>query len=489
MMSALKPRQATTPLWHASEVAAAVDGIAAASDATFFGVQIDSRDVAGGDLFVAMPGTDKDGHDFVAGALRSGAAAALVRNDWQAPAGVTESQLIRCAAPKDALIAMATTRRDLVDACIIGVTGSAGKTGLKDALQRCLGRQALAHTNVRSFNNDVGVPLTMARMPRETQYGIFEMGMNHAGELTQLRAWVRPDIAVITTIAMAHYEFFESEEGIADAKAEIFSSFKGAGTAILPYDNRHFERLHAAATTYGAERILTFGLQPGADVRSIAVSSHGDCTTLSAQVVDQAMLLKIGIAGRHWVSNALAALAVIHAAGADLGLAGLSLADLRALPGRGQVTEVAVGAGSIRMMDDSYNANPASMAAALDTFSGLKSAPRGRRIAVLGDMLELGDAGPEQHAALLKPLLEAEVDSIICVGPLMQHLTDAAASKLEAISAASPDEALSALRPLLRAGDTLLVKGSNSIGLAKLVEALKGGALALTEDRRSGEAG
>ncbi|MEM7570808.1 MAG: Mur ligase family protein, partial [Pseudomonadota bacterium] len=216
MMAASKPALATSPLWTAQEICAAVGGVTPSPDVAIFGLQIDSRDVGEGDLFIAMPGTAMDGHDFVEKALSAGAAVALVRADWQQPKDVDDAKLIRCDCPREGLIAMARSRRAQVDAKVIGVTGSVGKTGLKDALQRCLGRQALAHTNVRSFNNDVGVPLTMARMPRETQYAIFEMGMNHAGELTQLSDWVRPDVAVITTIAKAHYAFFNSEESIAD---------------------------------------------------------------------------------------------------------------------------------------------------------------------------------------------------------------------------------------------------------------------------------
>ncbi|MEO0412369.1 MAG: UDP-N-acetylmuramoyl-tripeptide--D-alanyl-D-alanine ligase [Pseudomonadota bacterium] len=483
MMTALKPALATSPVWTAQEVCAAVGGASSSPDLALFGLQIDSRDVGNGDLFVAMPGTEMDGHDFVEKALASGAAAALVRRDWDEPEGVEAGKLIRCDCPREALIAMARARRAAVDAKVIGVTGSVGKTGLKDALQRCLGRQALAHTNVRSFNNDVGVPLTMARMPRETQYAIFEMGMNHAGELTQLSDWVRPDVAVITTIAKAHYAFFKSEEGIADAKAEIFSGLMPGGTAILPADNQHFERLKRAALDAGAANIVTFGHSPSADVHAQAVVSHGDCTALSAKVGDQSMLLKVGIAGRHWVSNALAALACIEAVGADIGLSALSLASLRALPGRGEVSAVRVGAGDVKLMDDSYNANPASMAASIETFGQLQGASRGRKIAVLGDMLELGDAGPEEHEKLAAHLTAADVDYVICVGPLMAHLADVAQRDITTFHEVDPPKAIARLRSELRAGDTLLIKGSNSIGLSKVVSELKAGALALDKER------
>ncbi|MEM6681583.1 MAG: UDP-N-acetylmuramoyl-tripeptide--D-alanyl-D-alanine ligase, partial [Pseudomonadota bacterium] len=402
MMAAYSKAEALQPLWTVKSICDAADAVSSGPDSAIFGLAIDSRDVREGDAFFAMPGTQMDGHDFVPMAFEKGAAIALVRRDWTPPETIDDARLIRCDCPKQALIAMGVARRAAVDAKIIGVTGSVGKTSLKDALFRCLGRERLAHTNVRSFNNDVGVPLTLARMPLETQYGIFEMGMNHAGELTELSAWVRPHVALITTIALAHYEHFENEEGIADAKAEIFTSLEPGGTAILPADNKHFARLKAAAEACGAAHILTFGMASSADVRPVTVSRHADCTALSATIGDETLMFKVGIPGAHWVMNAIACLAGVKAIGGDLGLAGLSLAEMRALPGRGAVTNVPVGGGSAQLMDDSYNANPASVTAALETFASVNVGARGRRIAVLGDMLELGEGAPALHAGLIE---------------------------------------------------------------------------------------
>lgn len=488
MMAAIKQAEALLPLWTATSICAAIGGQTTGGDPAIFGLAIDSREVRDGDAFFAMPGTGLDGHDYVEMALSKGAVLAIVRHDWAALQGVDEAKLIRCADPKQALINMAIARRAEVSATIIGVTGSVAKTSLKDAIHRCVGREALAHTNVRSFNNDVGVPLTMARMPLETQFGIFEMGMNHAGELTALSGWVRPDVALITTVALAHSAFFDSEADIADAKAEIFIGLEPGGTAILPRDNRHFERLLAAAKAAGASKIITFGNTAEADVHPITVARHGHCTTLTAKVVDQTMLFKVGIPGAHWVTNALACIAAVYCAGADLGLAGLSLADMRALPGRGAMSAVAVGAGEAVLMDDSYNANPASMTAALETFGTVEIDKRGRRIAVLADMLELGDDSPQLHADLVKPLVSGDVDTVICVGPLMAHLAKAAQSHVSVIEAQDDVEALKRLKSILRSGDALLVKGSNSMKLGRLVTALKNGALALS-DRRPGMAG
>jgi len=481
MMTAPTRAQALQPLWTVKSICVAVDGTSSGPDTAIYGLAIDSRDVREGDAFFAMPGTQMDGHDYVAMAFEKGAVAALVRSDWDAPDGIAPEALIRCDCPKQALIAMAKARRNAVDATIIGVTGSVGKTSLKDALFHCLGRERLAHTNVRSFNNDVGVPLTMARMPLETQFGVFEMGMNHAGELTELSGWVRPHVALITTIALAHYENFDNEEGIADAKAEIFKGLEPGGTAILPLDNRHFERLKAAAEACGAARVLTFGSTPDADVSPINVARHVDCTTMTARVDEDALMLKIGIPGAHWVMNAIACLAVIHAVKGDLGLAGLSLAEMRALPGRGAVSTIRVGDGEALLMDDSYNANPASMAAALETFSHVNVGQRGRRIAVLGDMLELGDDAPSLHADLLDHVLNAGVEILICVGPLMAHLAQTAQPHIAAYSCPAQGEALKLLKGQMRAGDGLVVKGSNSMKLGALVAALQDGALGLSD--------
>lgn len=489
MMAALIPAEALLPLWTSETICSAIDGTCEMLETSIFGLAIDSRDVREGDAFFAMPGTDMDGHSFVETALGKGATVAIVRRDWDAPDGVDEAQLIRCACPKKALISMAQDRRAAVSAQIVGVTGSVGKTSLKDALFRCLGRETLAHTNVRSFNNDVGVPLTLARMPLETQFGIFEMGMNHAGELTELSDWVRPNVALITTIALAHAENFDREEDIADAKAEIFKGLRPGGTAILPKDNRHFARLEAAAKACGAARILTFGSTPDADVHPITVSRHGHCTTLSAKVCEHTLLLKIGIPGAHWVMNAVACLAAIYAVEGDLGLAGLSLAEMQALPGRGAVSRIAIGAGEAALMDDSYNANPASMAAALETFSTLDLPGRGRRIAVLADMLELGEEGPALHAALCSAVLDADVDILVCVGPLMAHLAEAAQSHISVLQTSHHDEALQTLKSHMRADDALLVKGSNSMELGALVTALKDGALGLSDRRIQGQGG
>lgn len=483
MMTAIKPAEALVPLWTSKSICDAIDGHASGAEVDVFGLAIDSREVREGDAFFAMPGTSMDGHTFVQLALDRGASVVIVRADWQADADINEGYLIRCDCPKQALIDMAVARRAAVSAKIIGVTGSVGKTSLKDALFRCLGREALAHTNVRSFNNDVGVPLTMARMPLETQVGIFEMGMNHAGELTQLSGWVRPNVALITTVALAHYAFFESEEGIADAKAEIFKGLEPGGTAVLPRDNRHFERLYAAAKVCGAANVLTFGSTPDADVYPTTISRHGHCTTLSVKVGEQTLLLKVGIPGAHWVMNAVACIAAVYAVDGDLGLAGLSLAEMRALPGRGAVSQVPVGAGQALVMDDSYNANPVSVQAALETFGALDVDARGRRCAVLADMLELGDDGPELHAALLPAVMEAGIDTLICVGPLMAYLAKAADSQLTVLKAETHNEALKHLKSHLRSGDAVLVKGSNSMKLGTLVASLKDGALELSDLR------
>jgi UDP-N-acetylmuramoyl-tripeptide--D-alanyl-D-alanine ligase len=457
-----------SPLWTADEIAAATGGVASAPfDVS--GVAFDSREVEPGHLFVAMKGEATDGHRFVAQAFERGAAGAVVSEPVDGPH-------VRVADTGEALNALGAESRARTEARICGVTGSVGKTGTKEALFAALERAApgRTHRSVKSYNNHVGVPLSLARMPRETRFGVFEMGMNHAGELARLTRLVRPNVAIVTTIASAHREFFTSEEEIADAKAEIFEGLEPDGTAILPFDNRHRERLLAGARDH-AGRIVTFGLGDGADVRAKEVVAAPNGGSLVTALLPQAELtFTISQPGEHWVSNALAVLAAVEAMGGDLAQAGLALADLPGLKGRGERHRIRLpGGGEALLIDESYNANPASMAATLKTFGALK--PAGRRVAVLGAMRELGAGSDGFHAALVGPVEAACVDYAILVGEEMAALAKALGQKVEMTHAESASAATETLRRELRDGDAILVKGSNSIGLAVLVEALKGG--------------
>jgi UDP-N-acetylmuramoyl-tripeptide--D-alanyl-D-alanine ligase len=458
----------STPLWTSGEIAAATGGTASAPfDVS--GVAFDSREVEPGHLFVAMKGEATDGHRFVAQAFERGAAGAVVSEAVGGPH-------VRVADTTEALNALGAASRARTQARICGVTGSVGKTGTKEALYAALERAApgRAHRSVKSYNNHTGVPLSLARMPRETRFGVFEMGMNHAGELALLTRLVRPHVAIVTAIAPAHRAFFASDAEIADAKAEIFQGLEPGGTAIVPFDSPHRDRLLAGARDH-ATRIVTFGLGHGADVRARdVVAAPGGGSLVTALLPEAELTFTISQPGEHWVSNALAVLAAVEAMGGDLALAGLALADLPGLKGRGERHRIRPpGGGEALLIDESYNANPASMAATLKTFGALK--PAGRRIAVLGAMRELGAGSEDFHAALAGPIEAACVDYAILVGEEMGALAKALPQKVKMTHVATASDAAEALRGALRDGDAILVKGSNSIGLAALVEALAGG--------------
>jgi UDP-N-acetylmuramoyl-tripeptide--D-alanyl-D-alanine ligase len=377
-----------------------------------------------------------------------------------------------------ALEALGHASRARTKAKIIGVTGSAGKTGTKEALFAALDRysRGRAYRSVKSYNNHVGVPLSLARMPADCDFGIFEMGMNHAGEMRALSHIVRPDVAIITTIAPAHIEFFKDESGIADAKAEIFEGLVEGGTAILPADNVHYPRLRAAAERY-TNMILSFGFSSDADVRVIDhLQTAHNGTLITAKVCDAMLSFNLSQPGEHWIANSMAVLASVMAAGGDLASAGLAMAEMGGLSGRGARHDVAIAGGNVHVIDESYNANPASMAA---TIGQLGLSGGGRRIAVLGSMKELGDKGDHYHRALAVPLAAAKVDFAILVGKEMEILAEELKAGVEGpkefAHCATAQEALGVLQQYLCASDTVLVKGSNSMGLSTIVSALTGG--------------
>ncbi len=452
-------------LWTSTDIAAATGGVASAPFAAS-GVAFDSREIGPGDLFVAMPGTATDGHRFVTQAFAQGAAGALVSQPVDKPhVLVGETDL--------ALEALGAAARVRTAAKIVGVTGSVGKTGTKEALAAALARKpdTRVHRSVKSYNNHTGVPLSLARMPADSDYGVFEMGMNHAGEIAALTVQVRPHVALITAIAPAHIEFFDSIEGIADAKGEIFAGLESGGTAIIPFDSPHRDRLIAHAKPHAA-RILTFGSGEGADVRALHAATEAGRTTATVVLPDAELLLTIGQPGAHWVSNALAVLAVVHALGADLGLAALALADMEQLAGRGARRTLAVGEGTALLIDESYNANPISMAA---TLAVLGTEDATRRIAVLGAMRELGGDADRLHAELAAPVIAANVDFALLVGQGIEPLAEALEGRVEWCHVPDAATATRTLAARLAPGDAVLVKGSNSVGLSALVAQIMSG--------------
>jgi UDP-N-acetylmuramoyl-tripeptide--D-alanyl-D-alanine ligase len=453
--------RSVTPLWTSDEIAAATGGTAS-TRFEVSGVTFDSREVGPGDLFVAMPGSAHDGHQFVDAAFAAGAAGAIVSQAVSGPH-------VLVADTFEALQALGRAARERSRATIIGVTGSVGKTSTKEALYAALDRNSpgKVHRSVKSYNNHTGVPLSLARMPRDAAYAVLEMGMNNAGEIAALTRLVRPNVAVITAIAPAHIENLGSEEAIADAKAEIFDGLEHDGVAIVPNDTPHRDRLVKAARRH-ADRIITFG-GGDADVHAVhAVTAEGAGSLITAGLLERELTFTISQPGDHWVSNALAVLAAVEAVGADVALAGLALADMCALKGRGERHMVAVDGGEVLLIDESYNANPASMAATLKSLGAERDAKR--RIAVLGPMRELGDHSFALHAGLAPAVLDAHVDRLILIGEEMRPLDDALDGAVEVERAASVDEAADMLLHELKPGDAVLVKASNSVGLAKLVE-------------------
>lgn len=448
-------------LWTSDEIARATGGMASAPFEAS-GVTFDSREVGKGDLFVAMPGTVHDGHKFVEAAFAAGAAGALVSQRVGGPHVLVSDTFA-------ALEALGRAARERSRATVIGITGSVGKTSTKEALFAALDRNApgRVHRSVKSYNNHTGVPLSLARMPRDAQYAVLEMGMNAKGEIAALTRQVRPHVAMITAVAPAHIENLGSEEAIADAKAEVFEGLEPEGVAIIPNDTPHRDRLVKAARRH-ADRIITFG-GGDADVYAVhAVGLDSGGSLISAILLERELTFTISQRGEHWVSNALAVLAAVEAVGADVAIAGLALADLGGLKGRGERHVLALDDGEALLIDESYNANPASMAATLKSLGDEPDAKR--RIAVLGPMRELGPHSDELHAGLAPAVLEANVDELILIGEEMRPLAEQVVGQVPLDIVSTVDEAIDVLMGELRPGDAVLVKASNSVGLARLVE-------------------
>jgi UDP-N-acetylmuramoyl-tripeptide--D-alanyl-D-alanine ligase len=466
-----------TPLWTAADAARATGGTGPA-DWTATDVSIDSRTLAAGDLFVALRGPNHDGHDFVASALDRGASAAMVdRQIPGLPAGAALLHVDDTLAGLGALGGFARTRSS---ARVIAVTGSVGKTGTKEALRLALAACGKTFASAGSFNNHWGVPLSLARMPPDTVYGVFEVGMNHPGEIDALTRLVRPHIGLITTVEPVHLGAFGSVEAIADAKAEIFFGLEPSGIAVLNRDNPHYPRLAAAAERAGVARVICFGTDREATIRLVdcVIEPHG--STIEAGCSGLRLRFRLSVPGRHWVMNALAVLGAAMAAGCDLRTAAGALSGFEAMPGRGRHHRLAWRGGILTLIDESYNASPAAMEAALAVLAVTSPAAGGRRVAVLGDMLELGDAAARFHRELAGPVVAAGVDRVFLVG-------NAVAALHEAVPAASQgglwpcaDQAIPALLSFLQPGDVVTVKGSYSVHVDRIVERL------IAEAARSG---
>ena len=451
-------------LWTSDEAQRATGG-KARGEWTANGVSIDTRSLEKGDLFIALTGENRDGHEFVAGALAKGAAAAMVSN---IPSDVgADARLLIVADTQGGLEALGDAARARANAKIIGVTGSAGKTTTKEMLRVMLSGLGSVSASAASYNNHWGVPLSLARMKRETDFGIFEIGMNHAGEIRGLVRYVRPHAAIITTIAPAHLEYFGTLDAIADAKAEIFEGLEPDGPAILNADIPQFERLKSRATKAGVTNIQTFGRASGADARLIASEAYGDRQMVTAEIGGKRLTFAIGAAGAHIASNALAALLGARGLGVDPAVAARGLSGFSAMKGRGS----RFSADGVDIIDESYNANPASMTATLRLLA--ETSAKGRRIAVLGDMLELGPQAKDLHAALAKDVDANAIDLVFACGANMRALWDALLAGRRGAYAENSSALAAELCPRLRAGDVVLVKGSFGSRMSVIIDALK----------------
>ncbi|MSO80202.1 MAG: UDP-N-acetylmuramoyl-tripeptide--D-alanyl-D-alanine ligase [Alphaproteobacteria bacterium] len=456
-------------LWTATEAAAATGGALSGGEWQARGASIDTRTLSGGDLFVALTGPNHDGHTWLGAAQAAGAAAAIVRAGSAVPAGLKTLAVADTAA---ALTVLGRHARARTTAKIAAVTGSAGKTGTKEALALALGTLGATHASAGNLNNHWGVPLSLARMPAATDWGVFELGTSSPGELTALSRLVRPHVAIVTTIAPAHLEHFASLDAIADAKAEIFLGVEAGGAAIVNRDDPYHGRLAASARAAGVTRVLSFGASDDADARLLAYATTADGCRVDADVAGTRLSLTLGVVGRHWAHNVLAVLAAVHALGGDPQRAGAELARLEEPTGRGRRLRVPVAGGDYLLIDDSYNANPASVRAALAVLGETQPGAGGRRIAVLGDMLELGPHAALLHAGLAAAIEASEADLVFTAGTLMAELAEALPATLRGGHAPDATALLPFVRAALRGGDVVLVKGSNGSRMGPLAAAL-----------------
>ncbi|MEO1243565.1 MAG: UDP-N-acetylmuramoyl-tripeptide--D-alanyl-D-alanine ligase [Pseudomonadota bacterium] len=466
-------------LWTAYEAAAATGGVLCArggdakewlaEDWAANGISIDTRSLKPGEMFVALRDA-RDGHEFLKNAFEAGATVALVaRAPEDAPEG---APLLVVGDTLDGLRDLAVAARMRNFGKRIAVTGSAGKTSTKEILRGILSPSGAVHAADKSFNNHWGVPLTLARLPMHADYGVFEIGMNHAGEITPLTGLVRPHAAIVTTVGAAHLEFFDSVEGIAEAKAEIFSGLAPGGMAILPADNEYFGLLKKRAEQAGAAGFMTFGEKDGADFQLLSYEPAGAGAQIAVCIRGARHDILVGIPGRHQAVNMLAALAAAESVGADLDSAIAALAKLAPAEGRGARLTISVHGGDATLIDESYNANPASMAAAIGLLGASPVGEGGRRIAVLGEMLELGPDAPALHTNIAKALVAAKVDRVYAAGDLMRHLWDALPPAMRGLHAGSAVGLVGPVEDIVGPGDVVMVKGSNASKVSAVARAL-----------------
>jgi UDP-N-acetylmuramoyl-tripeptide--D-alanyl-D-alanine ligase len=461
-----------TALWTQGELSAALGSPTSKPlSTTVGGVSIDSRTLEPGDLFFAIRGDAHDGHDHVARAFEAGAAAAVVSRE-RAPQLAGLGPVFAVEDTLKAMERLGVAARARSNAKIVAVTGSVGKTTAKEMLRAMLTACGLTHASAASYNNHWGVPLTLARMPANARFGVFEMGMNHAGEIVALTRMARPHVALVTTIAPVHVEHLGSIEAIADAKAEIFVGLEPHGTAVLNRDAPQFERLSKAATSRGA-RVLSFGAGADCDAQLLEIEAIDGGSRVRARMFGRELKFDLGAPGVHMAENALGALLVSEALGADVQACAGALRRFSPQKGRGERFSVPTSDGPAIIIDESYNANPASMRAALALLAAAKPGPKGRRIAVIGDMLELGPKAAAMHAELAADLSANNVDLLFGAGPLTRALFEAAPPSMRAAWTERSSDLTDEVARTLRGGDIAMVKGSNGSRMGPLVAALR----------------
>ncbi|OWV74095.1 UDP-N-acetylmuramoylalanyl-D-glutamyl-2, 6-diaminopimelate--D-alanyl-D-alanine ligase [Rhizobium sp. N122] len=436
------------------------------------GISIDSRSIAQGEAFFAIKGDRVDGHDYASMAVANGASL-LVVSEARLPAmGRLTVPMIVVEDVLAALGRLGLASRERSKARIIAVTGSVGKTTTKEMLRHVLSPSGKVHASVASFNNHWGVPLTLARMPDDTDYGVFEVGMNHPGEIRPLVEMIRPDVAIITTIAPAHLGNFKNIKEIAAAKAEIFEGLEPGGHVVLNRDNDQFNFLDRTAQSLGIEHIHSFGQHAKAEFRLAEFNGADESSTLWLTIGGETLEVAIGAPGRHIAENALAALGVVRIVGADMEKAIAALATLKPEKGRGKRHRLSIGSGNFTLIDESYNANPASMRAAIALLAASEPAGRGRRIAVLGDMLEMGEYAQKVHTDLAVPLLAAGIEYVWLAGTEMAALKESLPESVHVEYRENTGELTDYVLNSVAPGDVLMVKSSLGIGFGKIVAAL-----------------
>jgi UDP-N-acetylmuramoyl-tripeptide--D-alanyl-D-alanine ligase len=460
-------------LWTPDELVAATGGTLLGNvTQPLNGVSIDSREIAAGDIFVAIKGDRMDGHDFAATALKVGAGLAIVSRttpEMRAAGAVLQVT----DDPLRSLEAMGRAARMRSPAQIAAVTGSVGKTSTKEMLRTALAASGATHASAKSFNNHWGVPLTLSRLSRQSAYAVFEIGMNHAGEITPLVKMTQPHVAIITTIAASHLGHFSSLDGIAEAKAEIFSGIVKGGAALISRDTPYFSYLADKARASGVQKVFGFGEHPEADVALQGLALHPECCCITANVLGERMVYRLGLPGKHMAINSLAVLGAVKLMGADMARAGLALSEARPAAGRGVREVLAHPHGMIQLLDESYNANPASMQAAIALLAQMKPGKGGRRIAVLGDMLELGDFSPGLHRDIAADLQAHNIDALFASGPMMKNLWDATPPLRHGAYASSAEQLAPMLLEALKPGDCVMVKGSLGSRMGLIVGSLR----------------